>query len=416
MYLLSLTEMCQRFAFWGVGFLLVLYLTKVHAWAPKEATNLYGIFTGCAFVLPLLGGYLADRLGHKWTVLFGSIATAIGCFLMATQNLDYLTPALALIAIGGGAFTPGIYSLLGHIYRGKNSLRQSGFSIYYAAVNIGVFLAMIILGYVEHKDHWALAFRLAGIGQIIGLIPFYYSLKNPELKNLMPEKRKSVSGMKLTLTKQEKDRIIVILTLSFFSIFYWIAYSQGGSSLELFGKNFTNRQLGSFTIPTAWLFSVESLCLVLFAFPMAAFYRFLQKTNKDPSASKKTAISLLTLTVSFFIIMIGAKTMPPTGMNPLFPIMSYIIMAISEMLLAPIGLSLVTNLSPKRYTGLLIGVWYLCVGIAFYLGGRMGGLIKAMGPASFLGLFVLASLVAGIVLFGLSAKLTKMEHAGTLES
>jgi POT family proton-dependent oligopeptide transporter len=266
MYLLATAEMCQRFAFWGIGNLLVLYLVEYHRFADHAATTLFGFFTGAAFVLPVFGGFVADRLGYRLPVLFGSIATAIGCLLIATGSVHFLYAALGCIAIGAAVFTPSIYALLGHVYHDRQHLREKGFTLYYAAVNIGVFLAMFTLGYLGQKDLWGCAFTIAAVIQIVGLIPFLKVMKSPILSklHLIQQQRGLFEQPKQTpLSTQEKDRLKVITILAVFSILFWITYNQGGSSMTLFALGYTDRNLLGFEIPPAWLFSAEPLYLVL---------------------------------------------------------------------------------------------------------------------------------------------------------
>ncbi len=163
MYFLSFIELCQRFAFWGIGNLLVLFLVQEHHFSDAKATHLYGLFTGLAFALPMLGGYISDKTSHRGGVIFGCLFTAIGCFLIATGSTTLLYVALLFAALGASIFTPSVYSILGHIYRGNSDLREGGFTIYYAAVNVGVFLAVVTLGTLGQANLMALGLCACGM-------------------------------------------------------------------------------------------------------------------------------------------------------------------------------------------------------------------------------------------------------------
>ncbi len=414
MYLLALTEMCQRFAFWGVGNLLVLYLVQYQKFTDAKADQLFGIFTGIAFVLPVLGGFIADRLNYKLPVILGIILTSIGCLLISSGNLTMLYIALCFIAIGGAIFTPSIYALLGSLYRHQHHLRDSGFSIYYSGVNIGVFVAMILLGAIGQAHSWNLAFLVAGIIQLVGLIPFHKAIKTFDVTHITPGH--TTSKINATpLHSYEKERIWVICILSFFSILFWIAYNQGGSSMNLFALNFTNRYIGNFQMPPSWLLSAESLYLLLLAFPLAKAYTYLAKRHKDPTPPMKSAISLMMMGLCFLVMVIGSSSLPinaTTGMvSPYYLLIAYAFMALGEMLIAPIGLSLITHLSPRRFTALLVGVWYLCIGVAFYLGGIIAPWMSQVKKMSyFFSIFVVASFVFGALLLLLVKRLNKMRH------
>jgi proton-dependent oligopeptide transporter, POT family len=419
MYLLALTEMSQRFAFWGIGNLLVLYLVQYQKFTETVADHVFGIFTGAALVLPVIGGYVADRMNYRLPVIWGMICTSLGCFLIATGNITMVYLALVLVAIGGGIFTPSIYALLGSLYHQNQSLRDSGFTIYYSSVNLGVFLAMIILGFIG-THNWNVVFLIAGLIQLIGLWPFHVALKNLDVSKLSPPVRLKVEGQEQPkMHKHEKNRIWVICILSFFSILFWMAYNQGGSSMNLFALNYTNRHVMGFEMPPSWLLSSESLYLVIFAIPLAKLYTFLSRRKLDPTPPMKSALSLFMIGICFLIMTIGASQIPSgalkAAISPSYLFVAYAFMALGEMLIAPIGLSLITHLSPRRFTALLIGVWYLCIGIAFYLGGVMAPLMsKLTNMNTFFGIFVVISLIFGIGLLLLVKKLNQMRHLESL--
>lgn len=420
MYFLALTEMCQRFAFWGVGNLLVLFLVQHHHFSDTRADHLFGIFTGIAFVLPVLGGYIADKMNYRLPVMWGMLTTAIGCFLVATGNIPMVLLGLFFVAIGGAIFTPSIYALLGSLYRDQHHLRDSGFSIYYSAVNIGVFLAMIVLGAIGSAQHWNGAFLLAGLVQLLGFVPFRFAQRYFNLKYITPmyaavEAKKQYPP----LHRHEKNRIWVILILCFFSILFWMAYNQGGSSMNLFALRYTDRQFGNFQMPAAWLLSSESLYLILFAFPLAKLYLALAKRKLDPTPPLKSALSLFAIGVCFAIMAMGSVGIPSEAVaaivSPAYLFSAYAFMALGEMLIAPIGLSLVTHLSPRRFTALLVGVWYLCIGVAFYIGGMIAPWMSQVKDINwFFSLFVVISFLFGVILLTLVKKLNQMRHLKTL--
>jgi POT family proton-dependent oligopeptide transporter len=418
MYFLALTEMCQRFAFWGVANLLVLFLVQHHQFSDARAEHLFGIFTGIAFILPVFGGHLADRLNYRLPVIWGMLSSAIGCFLIATGNVSLVLLGLFFVAIGGAVFTPSIYALLGSLYHQNHHLRDSGFSIYYSSVNIGVFLAMIILGAMGQTGHWNGAFLLAGLIQLFGFIPFRGAQKYFDYKHITPL-HVTEDGKKIPLHPHEKHRIWVIIILCFFSILFWMAYNQGGSSMNLFALRYTDRQFGSFNMPAAWLLSSESLYLILFAFPLAKLYVALAKKKLDPTPPLKSAMSLFAIGVCFLIMAMGSAKIPTSAssaaISPGYLFSAYGFMALGEMLIAPIGLSLVTHLSPRRFTAMLVGVWYLCIGVAFYLGGVLAPLMSEIKNINwFFSIFVVLSFFFGVILLTMVKKLNQMRHLQSL--
>ena len=419
MYSLALIEMCQRFAFWGIGNLLVIYLVQFYQFSDLKATHLYGIFSGVAFILPLLGGYIADKTSYKGAIIFGSLTTAAGCFFITFGVIHFLYLALALAAIGASIFTPSIYTLLGILYKDKHHLREGGFSIYYSAVNFGVFLATLTLGAIGQGGHWTFAFIIAGLVQIGGLILFLKLMKKKSFADIHAEHHLQFKASPTPLKKSEKDRIIVISVLALFSILFWMAYNQGWSSMSLFALRYTQHTVGSITLPSSLLLSLESLYLIILAYPLSQLYLWLAKRKMDPSPPTKTALSLSSIGICFVIMMVGARGIPEgattASLSPFYLVYAYGFMALAEMLLAPIGLSLVTHLSPHRYTAFLVGIWYVCIGVAFYAGGLLAGLMSSMKHISnFFDIFVIASFASAILLFFLVKRLNKMRHASKL--
>lgn len=415
MYLLALIEMCQRFAYWGIGNLLVLFLVKHFLYSTPKATHLFGAYTGIAFTLPILGGWIADKWNYQSPVLLGTLLTAVGCFLLATLSEMLLLPALTLLAFGGGLFTPAVYSLLGSIYAKKPHIREGGFSIYYASVNIGVFFAMIVLGYLQ-TINWSLVFILCGCVQMLGVIPYFSVIG--KLKNIDVPSHYFVSKKDdpnhFPLKKHEKDRIYVILIMTLLSILFWMAYNQAGSSMTLFALNFTDRQFGGFTIPTPWVTSTETFFLLIFAFPLAYLYLFLRRIKSSASPPMKTALSLFFMGLCFLVMQRAAAHIPKgvdhALVSPFYLISSFGLMALAELFLAPIGLSLVTHLSPHRYRGLLTGVWFACIGIGFYFGGYVAGWMTQIHLSTFFDIFVVTSFVPAFILVLFSKKLDNMRH------
>ena len=413
MYLVALIEMCQRFAFWGVGNLLVLYLVGHFKYSDARADHLYGIYSGIAFVLPLLGGFIADKTSHFKSVILGSIFTMVGCLFIAFGEQSFLYLGLFFAAIGAALFTPSIYTLLGRIYHERHHLREGGFSVYYASVNLGVFLATISMGALGGSGRWKEAFILAALIQLLGLILFFF-VKNQQVfqasHSLLPSAKKDVP-----LNKIDKSRISLIVILSLISIVLWIAYNQGWSSMSLFILNYTQREIGSMTFAPSWILSSESFFLVVLAFPLSWLYRFLAKYKKDPDPIMKTVLSFFCMAFCFLVMSLAAEQIPAgaktASVSFYYPIGAYFFMALAEMLLAPIGLSLVTHLSPRKYTAFLVGFWYVCVGIANYAGGLIAGWMTNIGSIKqFFDIFTLSCVSVAVVLGLFSRLLDKMRH------
>jgi len=415
MYLLALTELCQRFAYWGVGNLLVLFLVNFFRYETREATHLFGAYTGIAFLLPILGGFIADKWNYKSPIILGMFFSVVGCILLATLSHTLIIPGLMCIAFGGGLFTPAIYSLLGSIYHSKQHIREGGFSIYYSSVNVGVFAAMILLGFLQTIS-WRAVFIVSACVQALGLIPYFAALKL--LKKVEVPSHYFVSKKEdphnFKLKKHELERIAVIIIMTLVSIVFWMAYNQAGSSMTLFALNYTNRQLFGLEIPVPWFLAAQTFFLILFAFPMAKLYLFLRRIRSSASPPMKTALSLFFMGLCFMVMQRAAQHIPHgtayAMMSPYYLIFAFALMALAELFLAPIGLSLVTHLSPHRYRGLLTGIWFTCIGIGFYAGGYLAGLISKISLSSFFDIFVFTSFIPAFIIVLFAKKLDNMRH------
>lgn len=416
LWILSVTELCERFAFWGVGNLLVLFLLEYYHFSPEKSTLIYGVFTGAAAFLPLFGGWIADKTNYQTPILAGALCNVVGCLCLASGASSLLFVSLILIACGYGIFTPSILTVLGHLYKDTPKLRESGFSIYYASINIGVFLALASLGILAKYASWQVAFFTAGMVQLLGIIPFYFYIKHHQdvIRSLQGEQAK-IHKNPQPLTHREKGRLLVIFVFCLASILFWTAYNQGFSSMEIFVHSFMNQKIGSLEVPEGIFLSSESFFLILLAPLLATLYGYLQKRGNDPSPARKTAYSLFAIAACFAVMVFATRHIPPHAtsgnITSLYLIGAYFLMALGEMLLAPIGLSMVSRLAPKQYTASLIGAWYVCVGLAFFCGGLLASWMEKISSLShFFSLFVVLALIPGIVLFFAARRLTALSE------
>jgi len=279
-----------------------------------------------------------------------------------------------------------------------------------------VFLALASLGTVAKLVNWNMAFVLAGVVQLIGLIPLvFYLIKHKETYHALKTMQKNNQSAREKLNSIDKSRLWVIGVFCAASILFWTAYNQGFSSMEIFVHSFMDQTVAGTQIPEGVFLSSESFFLILLAPVLAVLYAYLHRKNKDPSPSTKTAFSLFFMAACFFVMMLGSKNIPQGAetahVSWTYLVGAYFLMAIGEMLLAPIGLSMVSRLAPPRFTALIIGLWYVCVGVAFYSGGMLAGLMDNMGGLfNFFSLFVAMTLIPGVILLFFSRKLTRLSH------
>ena len=244
---LFLTEVWERFSYYGMRALLVLYMAAPVVdggleFETSKATTTYGIYTGAVYLMSLPGGWLADRfLGARLTVLLGGIIIAAGHFLLAFASMPTFYGGLALIVLGTGLLKPNISTMVGGLYGENDPRRDSGFSIFYMGINIGAMMGPLVAGYLGQRINWHLGFAAAGVGMVIGIIQYLFHIKRLSQVGARPERIRSekAKAPKQPLTKEEKRRLAIIAILFFFSILFWTSFEQAGSSFNLFAQRHT---------------------------------------------------------------------------------------------------------------------------------------------------------------------------------
>ncbi|MGO4710759.1 peptide MFS transporter [Chryseobacterium sp. 2TAF14] len=486
LYLLFMTEMWERFSYYGMRAIFVLYMTKMLLMGDAEASEIYGSYTGLVYLTPLLGGYLADRyLGNRRSIEIGGILMAIGQFILffsaSTTGASAVTlmwMGLTMLIIGNGFFKPNISTMVGQLYPQGDRRVDSAFTIFYMGINLGAFMSPLICGTLAEKVDFKWGFLAAGIGMLIGLVTFIIS-KNKVLVDAdnkpigMPNNKFGIAqwGMVIgsiglifflmnfktmfnsdldvigyliygamivmplivltdkSLTKDEKDRIIVIFILAFFVIFFWGAFEQAGASLTIFADRQTDRNLFGWEMPASYFQSVNALAILLLAPLFSSIWLRLGNRGKEPSSPKKMAYGLALISFGYLVIayaVYGLGMMDKVSMFWLIGL--YVIHTMGELCLSPIGLSMVSKLSPARFSSLLMGTWFLANAAANKFAGTLSALIPGGGESgeapkttSFMGfqindlfdffiVFVIMCGVAALILFVISKWLEKKMH------
>jgi len=429
LFLLFSTELWERFSYYAMRAILVLYLTDATlnggmGWSTKDALDLYGIYTGLVYITPLIGGYLADNyLGQRRSILIGGALMAIGQFTLAMpaeaigispMHSFYL--GLGLLIAGNGLFKPNISTMVGDLYQEGDHRRDGAFTIFYMGINIGALLAGVVAGSVTNSFGWKAGFVAAGIGMLISLV-MQISLAQswlgdigrvPAAKRAM-EKNKSQT--KQPLTKEEFDRIKVILIMSLFTIVFWAGFEQAGGLMNIYTQQYTDRMIGSFEIPAAWFQSLNPFFIITLAPVLAVFWVKLGK--REPNSPVKFALAMFFLALGFLcmvgaVLQQGGDTTVKTSM--LWLVGAFFFHTLGELCLSPIGLSLVTKLAPLRLASLMMGAWFGCNAIANYVAGYVGSHVGELGAmAIFSGIAVTAT-VSGVILLLFANKLVFWMH------
>jgi len=411
---LFFTEMWERFSYYGMRALLVLYMAAPVAdggleFTTSRATTIYGLYTAAVYLMSLPGGWLADRfLGARLTVLLGGIVIAAGHFAMAFASMPTFYGGLGLIVIGTGLLKPNISTMVGSLYGENDPRRDSGFSIFYMGINIGAMLGPLVAGYLGQRIDWHLGFAAAGFGMVLGIVQYLFHMKRLSNIGSRPERIKSEAAQlpKQPLTKEEKRRLAIIAILFFFSILFWTSFEQAGSSFNLFAERHTETRLFGFDFPSTWLQSVNSVWILTLA-PVFSWL-WVRWGARQPSSPAKFSVGLLFLGLGMAIIALAALLVDEGKVSPLWLIAVYFIHTVGELCLSPVGLSTVTKLSPARIVGLMMGVWFLSVSLGNYAAGWAAGFYQDDSTALFrlFGVLALMSL-AGSAVLGLATPLIR---------
>ena len=426
LYLLFMTEMWERFSYYGMRALLILYLTNATTnhlggmgWADGDAGKLYGWFTGLVYLTPIIGGWLADNyIGQRKAITIGGILMMLGQFSLFSEVSEmtfYL--GLGLLIIGNGFFKANISTIVGKLYEEGDARRDSAFTIFYMGINTGAFLAPLVCGYLGATYGYRYGFLAAGIGMMLGQIMFN-GLAQRFLGNIgkfvgkTPEQK---AAPKEKLNKEQTDRIAVILTLTVFVIFFWAGFEQAGSSLSLYTERYIDRVVFGWEIPTSWFQSVNPLFIVALAPIISSLWINLAAKGKHPNVTVKMAMGMMLLGLGFFL-MVGA-VMERGGVedtavkaNIMWLVGAYFLHTLGELCLSPVGLSMVTKLAPVAYASMLMGVWMLSSFVANILGGYIVEYVEKLGALTIFGGIGAFVIVLGFVLLAVSKKLTYMMH------
>ena len=462
---LYFTEMWERFSFYGMRALLILFMTASVergglGFSDAKSGAIYGLYTSMAYMFNLPGGWIADRiLGQRKSVLYGGIIIACGHFCMAMPGLTLFYVGLGLIVIGTGLLKPNVSTMVGALYTPEDNRRDAGFSIFYMGINLGAFLSPLACGYVGEKIDWHLGFGLAGIGMTIGLIQYLMGAKylgtvglhpapaeSPEaaaklkrnflmaagivagliaLTTQLPVTAQGVSdaggGILLVVTfatfawliffadatPVERKRFVVIFVLFLAASLFWSAFEQAGSTLNLFAERSTDKVILGFEYPASWFQSVNSLFIITLA-PVVGWV-WLRLGKLEPSSPAKFSLGLIFVGLGF-LVMIGGALAAANGVqvSSVYLWVCYLLHTIGELCLSPVGLSAMTKLAPVRFAGLMMGIWFLATAVGNYFGGRLAALYGSFGVPSLFAIVAAFCIALGLVLAAMVKPMKKM--------
>jgi POT family proton-dependent oligopeptide transporter len=406
------TEMWERFSYYGMRALLVLYLVK-YLLAPQRAeqvlglpalrhalefvfgplgiqplaSQIYGLYTGLVYLTPIFGGLLADRLiGQRRTVILGAALMAIGHFMMAFETL--LLPALGFLILGSGAFKPNISTQVGSLYAPGDRRRDRAFSIFYVGINLGAFLAPLVCGTLGEDYGWHYGFAAAGVGMTIGLA--IYLVAAPALPRDAFVKRATATA---PLGRDAWRAIGAILALMLPVSLFWGTYEQQGNTIVLWASQYTDRHLFGFDIPVTWFQAFNPFMIFAFTPAIVALWRM--QGRREPSTVAKMAIGCLLSALAYLVMVAAAAQAGEGQVSWLWLLCYFVAITVGELYLSPIGLSLVTKLAPAHMLSMMMGVWLATSFIGGFLAGTLGTFWSSMAKTDFFLMLALISAAAG---------------------
>lgn len=399
---LFFTELWERFSYYGMRSILILYLTSTAAqgglgFDVKQASAIYGWYTMSVYLTALPGGWVADYLtGARLAVLLGGVVIALGHFSMVFHSSSFVFLGMGLIAIGTGLLKPNISVMVGKLYRPGDMRRDSGFSVFYMGINIGALLAPLAVGYLAKGDgfksflasigqdpakSWHWGFAAAGVGMVVGLIVYLLSTRTlAGVGDKVPRRVKTATGTERApaLTAGEWKRIAAILILFVFTMFFWAAYEQKGASLNLFADKNVLTEIGGKSFPAPFLQSLTPLFVILLT-PLFSIL-WLALKDRQPSSPAKFTLGLLLIGTAY-LLMIPAAILTAQGRVSFWWLVGlYFLEVCGELCLSPVGLSMVTKLAPARFVGLMMGAWFLATSLGNKLAGYLSGFFIANDP------------------------------------
>jgi POT family proton-dependent oligopeptide transporter len=427
LYVLFFTEMWERFSFYGMKALLLAYMVTQLKFDEPKGYAILGSYAALVYTMPLFGGFMADRfLGYRKAILYGGILMTIGHLVLAIPQGWSFFYGMAFIICGNGFFKPNISSLVGTLYTENDPRRDSGFSLFYMGINLGAALGGLLCGYVGQKINWHYGFGLAGLFMILGLVVFLIGSRSMGEKGLPPDpqrlrERRGILSIEWTiyigslivvpvvvwlfhryglmdyimfglgilsvvyilyiafgLSPGEKQKLFAALALIIFSTFFWAFYEQNSGALNLFAMRNVNMHVGGTELPAL---SVNNFLppgwVILLSLFFAWLWPWLNKRGREPSTPLKFSLSFILMGIGFYVFYLACRSNAATGVIPLWTFAAgYFFIISGELCLSPIGLSMITKLSPGKIVGLMMGIWFLASAIGEFLAGKIGSLMS----------------------------------------
>jgi proton-dependent oligopeptide transporter, POT family len=468
---LFFTEMWERFSYYGMRALLILFMTAAPAtgglgFDTGTAGAVYGLYTSMVYLATLPGGWIADRLlGQRSAVLYGGLLIAAGHFSMAFPSIATFYVGLSLIVVGTGLLKGNISVMVGRLYAPDDKRRDAGFSIYYMGINLGAFVSPLVCGYLGQQVNWHAGFAAAGVGMVLGLVQYVLGgrflgeaglypapAESPEALARLRARARTWGGLALAAlvaaaatiwsgvlpvgvtqiadaagylllfitvgffgwlffaaswTPEERKRLLAIGVFFLAAALFWSEFEQGGSSLNLFADRATRTAYFGHAFPSSWFQSVNAIFIIVFA-PIFAWL-WINLGRHEPSSPVKFSIGLVMVGAGFAVMMVAAALAAGGAtVSPNWLVLTYLLHTFGELSLSPVGLSAMTKLAPRRVSSLMMGVWFLAASVGNFFAGRLGGFYESMPLTRLFGVVAAFAILMGVVMLVLSPSIKRL--------
>lgn len=395
---LFLTQTWAEFSYFGLQAMLVLYMTQQLGLPQAQSSIIYGLYTGCAFFSPFVGGIIADRwLGKTVSVVIGGSLMMLGHFAMAFESL--LFPALALVAIGNGLFLPPLAVQVGALYQPGDARRDQAFSAYYMGINLGAFTAIILCPLLAQLYGWHWGFAAAGFGMALGLV-LYLSFKK-YLPHELP-RASAQEKSRTPLSKADWKALGTLCGVIAVVILFRIAYEQSGNTITLWLSDRTERSLGGFEIPAPWFTSLNPLLIIVLTPLLMIYWRKRKEAGQELNLFRRMALGCAVAGLAC-LVMVGAALAYSAGggaaVSSLWVIGYFILLTLGELLVLPVGLALFGALSPVQVASMMMGAWYIAKFVGSLSAGFIGALWLTIPTEFFFAIGASATFLAALILF-----------------
>jgi POT family proton-dependent oligopeptide transporter len=420
LYPLCFTELWERFGFYVVQTILVLYMSHQLGYSDTFSYLLYGAFSSLLYLTPVIGGYVADRiLGFRQSIVIGGVLFFIGYAVMAIPITEVFFLGLSIVIVANGLFKPNVSSIVGDLYGRDDPRRDGGFTLFYMGINIGAVIPPIFAGPLVNTYGWHWGYLTAALGMVVALATFIgfrrklanrgevpatsplrrgkkglvYGLtgiiivatiglldllfRSPEQTNLILTFASSLIVLGLIYfyfkeKKEHRSKLLACLILILVSIGFWAVYIQTYTSLTLFADRNMSKEFLGFTIDAEFIQFFNPFFIIVLSPLLSGFWIWLSDRKKDPSTPAKFSLGILFMAAGFLFLGVGTRWFSDGGMSsPWWLASSYFLQTIGELLLSPIGLAMITRLTPSHLVGMMMGVWFLTQSAAFAIGGGL---------------------------------------------